>query len=257
MIEPYRSEVDPPILPLRVHSTGNGVRRVQEWLGLHGLGVVIDGDFGPATERAVVSFQRSAALDVAPGLVDRRTWDALTAPLRVASSVVPAAMFGDAAIAIARSHLRYQAREVGGDNCGPWVRHYCRGQSVAWCQGFASTIWADAGRMVGREPPLGLVLDGIWCLFVPRMVNEARARGAFISGREFPPDRGAARTLPGSMFFLRGGPYGYTHVGLVEAMHADGTMTTIEGNTNDDGSANGYEVARRVRRIASSDFGTV
>ena len=57
------------------------------------------------------------------------------------------------------------------------------------------------------------------------------------------------------MFFLRGGPYGYLHVGIVEQAHSDGTMTTIEGNTNHDGSANGYEVCRRVRRIETCDFG--
>lgn len=257
MIDSYRSEVDPPILPVRVHATGVAVRRVQEWLGLHGVGVVIDGDFGPATQRAVGLFQRGPGAPVtAPALgdVDRATWEVLIAPLRGAADIPAKATFGDTVIALADRHLARRAREVGGDNCGPWVRHYCRGPSVAWCQGFASTIWADAARLLGREPPLNLVLDGIWCLFVPRMVLEARTRGRFLDGRELVA-AGNARITRGSMFFLRGGHHGYTHVGLVDGIHADGTMTTIEGNTNDDGSANGYEVARRVRRIASADFG--
>lgn len=222
-----------------------------------GLGVAIDGDFGPATQRAVSNFQRSTAGPVTPatlGDVDRPTWAALTAPLVSASEIPARATFGDTVMGLADRHLARQAREVGGDNCGPWARHYCRGQSVAWCQGFASTIWADAARLLGREPPLNLLLEGIWCLFVPRMVPEARARGRFLDGCELAA-AGAARITRGSMFFLRGGAYGYTHVGLVDAIHADGTMTTVEGNTNDDDSANGYEVARRVRRIASSDFG--
>lgn len=252
MIDRYTVETEPPILPLRIGSTGPGVRRAQEWLGLHGHGVAIDGEYGPATARAMTSFQR-AAFGVLPtdGAVDRPTWDALTAPLRTASDTPARPAFGSAVIALAQIHLERRAREVGGDNRGPWVRHYCRGHSVAWCQGFASTIWNAAARNSGISAPLDLELEGIWCLYVPRMVTEARAKGRFVDGRG-PRD---AAIPKGSMFFLRGGPAGYTHVGLVEALHADGTMSTIEGNTNDDGSANGYEVARRVRRVAGADFG--
>lgn len=253
MLDPYRLETEPPVLPLRVGSTGVGVRRVQEWLGLHGHGVAIDGEFGPATRRAVENFQRQAGRleSNVDGSVDRGTWDELTAPLRAASQLPVSPTYGDAVIAIADRHLRAQAREVGGDNRGPWVRHYCRGHSVAWCQGFASTVWADAARLLGRETPFNLVLEGIWCLFVPTMVTEARRRGRFLDGRQ------PGALIPrGSMFFLRGGQFGYTHVGLVDTVLPDGTMSTIEGNTNDEGSANGYEVARRIRRIASSDFGT-
>ena len=35
---------------------------------------------------------------------------------------------------------------------------------------------------------------------------------------------------------------------------ADGTFATIEGNTNDEGSREGYEVCRRVRGRGSKDF---
>lgn len=249
MIEPYRAETEAP-LNMRAGARGIGVQRVQEWLGLQGVGVAIDGDFGPATERAVREFQGRSRLRI-DGVVDRTTWNWLAGDLIGASPELDGVAFGAAVVELARVHLRRKAREIGGDNRGPWVRHYCRGQSVAWCQGFASTIWADAARGVGGEPPLELVLDGIWCLFVPRLVQEARGRGLFADGRE------GVHPAPGSMFFVRGGPYGYTHVGLVIEAHADGTMTTIEGNTNDDGSANGYEVARRVRRIGASDFALV
>jgi hypothetical protein len=36
-----------------------GVRRVQEWLCLHGFAVAIDNDFGDATEKAVKRFNGS------------------------------------------------------------------------------------------------------------------------------------------------------------------------------------------------------
>jgi len=57
------------------------------------------------------------------------------------------------------------------------------------------------------------------------------------------------------MFFLRGGAYGNTPCRPGRRDPYRRHHDTVEGNTNDDDSANGYEVARRVRRIASSDFG--
>jgi len=256
VIDSYRLETDRPLLPLGEGSTGPAVRRVQEWLGLHGVGVAIDGDYGPATRRGVESFQRNAIVTLPDvnGVVDHQTWRALVAPLAEASEGPLPATFGDAAILLAARHLKARAREVGGDNRGPWVRHYCRGQSVAWCQGFASTIWADAARRLGRAAPIDLVIEGIWCLWVPRVAQEVKACGLFLEGARW--RAGESPAIPrGSMFFLKGGPHGYLHVGLVDAVLPDGTMSTYEGNTNDDGSANGYEVARRIRRVAASDFG--
>lgn len=258
MIDGYRTELDAPVLSLARGSRGPGVLRVQEWLGLHGLGVVIDGEFGPATEAALARFQAAAGLpDRLQGSVDHATWAALTAPL-VRATLKPSAddpgLFGPLAVALASRYLQERAREIGGDNCGPWVRHFCRGYAVPWCQGFASTVWADAARALGLAvPPLALVLDGIWCLYVPRMAAEARARGRFLDGRTIE----VGRIVPaGSQFFLRGGPGGYLHVGLVTAHRGD-LIETIEGNTNEDGSANGYEVARRIRRTITCDYGLV
>jgi hypothetical protein len=247
MIEAYRAELDAPLLPLRVGSKGMPVRRTQEWLGLHGVGVEVDGDFGPATERAVRTFA-----PLSKGMVDAATWQALVSPLAHAASIsVPAAGFGPAVVTLARACLDAEAREAGGDNRGPWVRHFCRGYEVAWCQGFASTVWAQAARATGLPSPLELELDGVWCLYVPRLVTEARRAGRFLDGRQLGRD-----VTPGSMFFLRGGAAGYLHVGIVVRRDGD-TFESIEGNTNTDGSANGYEVARRFRRVESCDFAYV
>lgn len=243
MIDQYRTELDFPLAPMKIGAKGRDVRRIQEWLCLHGAGVLIDGDFGPATERAVREFAPASQ-----GVVDRVTWQALTLPLQQVTTMSVPAGFGNAVVALGRGWLDAKAREVGGDNRGPWVRQACRGFEVAWCQGFASTLYAGAARALGQESPMDLVLDGIWCLFVPRMVTEARAKGLFRSGASNPD------LPPGSMFFLRGGQYGYSHVGIVVRQQGD-TIETIEGNTNDDGSANGYEVARRFRRRQSCDYG--
>jgi hypothetical protein len=46
----------------------------------------------------------------------------------------------------------------------------------------------------------------------------------------------------------------WTHTGFAFNFTAS-TFDTIEGNTNDDGNANGYEVCRRTRKISEGyDF---
>ncbi len=148
MIEPYRTEVDPPLLPLRRGSTGPGVQRVQEWLGLHGIGVLIDGDFGPATEAAVKRFVGSPL-----GVVDRKVWRALTLPLQQVTTMSVPAGFGAAVVALGHAYLNAQAREVGGDNKGPWVRHVCRGFSVAGARASPRRSTPRPRERWGRSPP--------------------------------------------------------------------------------------------------------
>ena len=254
MIEAYLGELRAPFLPLAMGSTDAGVKRAQEWLCFQGFATGIDGDYGPATRAAVIAFQqaRGCLRDHNEGTVDAETWGALSAPLANAEGLsgIVDGSFGEAVCRLARTHLAAKAREVGGDNRGPWVRHYCRGPSVAWCQGFASTLWCNAARrrqMV--DLPIRLVDDqGALSLFVPWVVNQAKAARRFRAGRDPAP-------VPiGSFFFVPGGEYGYLHVGIVTS--DDGTtISTIEGNTNHDGSANGYEVAARFRRKAACDYG--
>ncbi|MDP9388509.1 MAG: peptidoglycan-binding protein [Actinomycetota bacterium] len=61
---------------LKRGAEGPEVRRLQERLVAHGAQLVVDGDFGPATEQAVRSFQQARGLDV-DGKVGPRTWAAL------------------------------------------------------------------------------------------------------------------------------------------------------------------------------------
>ena len=49
---------------LRAGSSGVSVRELQQMLGRAGIAVQVDGDFGPATERAVMEWQRRAGIDV-------------------------------------------------------------------------------------------------------------------------------------------------------------------------------------------------
>jgi hypothetical protein len=55
---------------------------------------------------------------------------------------------------------------------------------------------------------------------------------------------------PGDVFIIDFG-HGLGHTGFVESVSGDGTMiNTVEGNTNDTGSREGYEVCRRQRQVS-------
>jgi hypothetical protein len=65
--------------------------------------------------------------------------------------------------------------------------------------------------------------------------------------------RDATRAQPGSLFLLRRTLAGdWIHVGIVSATAAD-TFTSIEGNTDAQGSRSGFEVCSRTRGWTSKD----
>ena len=59
-----------------------------------------------------------------------------------------------------------------------------------------------------------------------------------------------AEYRPGDLLFLRFSGAAVQHIGLIERVNPDGTLTTIEGNTGTDSDANGGMVMRRVRPIS-------
>jgi len=61
---------------LAVGSKGPDVRRVQEWLNLHGYGLAIDGDFGRVSEDGVRRFQKAKRIRQT-GRVDKKRYDHL------------------------------------------------------------------------------------------------------------------------------------------------------------------------------------
>ena len=264
MLERYTAELRSPALPLVYGATGKDVKRVQEWLTLQGFATGIDGDFGPATRAAVMAFQtaRGCLRDHNEGVVDAETWGPLVAPLVGAEVLQPgASSFGDAVCRIARAHLAAKAREVGGDNRGPWVRHYGRGldQSVVgffpWCQAFANHPWFRAAREMNVPLPFPLTdAGGSPSYYVPWVADSARRAGKFRNGatlKEIVP--------PGSMFFVpgaRGGEHSHIHVGIVLADDGN-VITVVEGNGNDAGGSNGYAVVLRYRKKSTNDYGLI
>jgi peptidoglycan hydrolase-like protein with peptidoglycan-binding domain len=217
---------------LRPGDLGADVERVQRQLLRHGFTPGdVDGQFGGQTQRALVAFQRAKGLS-ADGATGAATWQALEGPVtpRPVTRPVPAA--GDVRsrlLDIARGELG--TRESGGNNNGAvlkYPRAFGRGRE-AYCADFVSWVARRAGLSMNNP-------------FCPSVVNELKRNGDW---------KGRANPQPGDLvLFDWDGDRVADHIGLVESVNADGSITTIEGNT--DNPRTGEEgVWRRTRSLGT------
>ncbi len=234
------------------HDRGNAVKRVQEWLCFHGYNLDIDKDFGPVTQDAVRQFQSDHNLP-GSGKVTKNVFHELTTPLLRAMRPLNVAGRGidELTIACAEQHLAENPVEIGGDNLGPWVRVYMKGNDgpdMLWCAGFSCFILEQATRQAGLRNPVRTTFS------CDSLAKNAQIAGRFLSERAVKSDAAARDTLtPGSLFLCRKTPDDWTHVGIVTRVTTE-LFETIEGNTNDEGNRNGYEVCARRRGYKKKDF---
>ncbi len=227
---------------------GKDVRLAQEWLSFHGFGTAVDGVFGPATELATKTFQTKKGI-TASGVVNAPTQKAMLSPIETVQESIPAGTkpLADLYVAYARRHLKEHPIEIGGQNCGPWVRLYMNGNEGPqwpWCAGFATWVLRQAAQTLGVSMPHPYAFG---CDF---LAAKGQEKGSFFSVRK-PADISLVK--PGYLFLVRRTANDWTHIGIVESVQGD-AMTTIEGNTNDEGSREGFEVCGRTRGINGKDF---
>ncbi len=128
------------------------------------------------------------------------------------------------------------ASQVGvrehGRNRGPEIDGYCRDvpwdpeRADPWCAIFVSSMVKRAADELGVPVPIHLT------------------PGVFTLDEKAPPELRTLHPLEGSIFILAG----HKHTGFVSQVDDDGTIHTIEGNTNQGGSAEGDGVYARTRR---------
>lgn len=149
--------------------------------------------------------------------------------------------------ALAEAALRFARSQVGvsetppGSNRGYMIDEYQRhcGLELAdgepghpWCAAFVS--WCvDKGA---ATVPL-----------IPKFRRSARCFRLVELNRELH----LTRAEPGCVF-VHLNPNGSGHTGFVVAVEADGTLITLEGNTDKGGSSNGGEVMLRTRPASYS-----
>ena len=233
--------------PLGIGNRGKAVRRLQEWLNLRGFGLVVDSDFGPVTAQAVSRFQASARLPTT-GRLDEATFGQLVSPM-VRTLRRPRrgrASLGAMIVDCGKRHLRERPMETGGENRGPWVRLYMQGNdgaAWAWCAGFVRFLLEQARQKLEKPMPIA---GSFSC---DSLAAQARDAGLFVAEGAVAHEA----IPPGSFFLVRRTATDWTHVGVVTSSGPD-AFDTIEGNTNDKGSREGFEVCARTRGYKDKDF---
>jgi hypothetical protein len=229
-------------------SKGRKVKLIQEWLCLHGFYVAIDSDFGPATDSAIREFQKKNGLK-SDGVVGKNTFARLIKPMTDALKPIAAGgkSLARMVVAYAEQHLKQAPLEIGGQNRGPWVRLYMdgnEGPEWPWCAGFASFILKQACRTLDVALPIE---TSVSC---DVLAGQAKQKEIFVSE---PKVKDRTLVTPGSLFLVRRTDTDWVHTGIVRTADND-VFYTIEGNTNDDGSREGYEVCKRIRGYQNKDF---
>ena len=227
------------------------VKLIQEWLCLHGIYVIVDGIFGDATASAVSRFQSRKGLDVPQrAVVDEKTFNYLTYPMTKALDPITTGVrtLNDLIIAYAYQHLEQNPHEVGGQNRGPWIRLYMNGRqgfNYPWCAGFVFFILKCAYSALDLKLPFRSTVS---CDILAR---RAAKKKMFHWGEDIEYE--TTMIKKGSLFLCRKTRSDWTHVGFVTGA-ATNIFNTIEGNTNDEGSREGYELCERIRGYKNKDF---
>lgn len=136
------------------------------------------------------------------------------------------------AISIARSQIG-KAEIPHGSNWGEHVQKYLKSVGItfpaAWCMAFVYYCYSEACKEA--KIPNVLIKTG----------------GVLRQWNEIPKQYKWSVPKVGAIFIMDYGK-GLGHTGIIERIEGD-IIYTIEGNTNDEGSREGYEVARRTRSI--------
>lgn len=252
-----RREIDPPSKTVKRGAKNQTAKRIQEWLNFHDCRTGIDGDFGPATEACVKDFQRMKRKSPT-GEVDENTWKLLVKPMATAlkpPSNVKQMAAQDAVLAVANQHVDQHPIEIGGANCGPWVRLYCEGndgRQWAWCAGFVTLIMQQAYFYREDRPP---IKGSVSC---DTLAAQAKDAGLFVHEREITLGRMDWEEFGAACVFLRRRTStDWTHTGIATAGNgnpAELVFSTLEGNTNDEGVREGFEACRRKRGVAGANY---
>ncbi len=253
---------------IRRGSSGAEVRMCQTLLNKVGLAPgPADGIFGPATHRAVVQFQEKRGLEV-DGIVGPQTW----AGLRERSGMeLDTAQYGTPQRSpggdqqrggsqrpqpepgqrpgrrppanprdeaqLRQEILRVAESQIGttekGENRGGALKYqqfFGRGPEP-WCADFVSWVYSKAGKSTNSP-------------YCPTFVQQLKKQGRW---------KGKNDPQPGDLvFFDWDHDKNPDHVGIVKAVNADGSITTIEGNTanpRDRGQEGVYQKVRGMETI--------
>ena len=225
---------------LKKGAEGDEVKQLQELLNQRGYPVDIDGKFGNKTVNAIRAFQTQNLDQHGQPLVVDGSAGPLTlwslnnlkpfiiGPSAIDYSSIPSEEVGGSlkgrnALKVAIGEMNSGAGEVGGNNCGPWVKKYLDPANIeegnSWCASFVS-----------------------WCVFHSSGEDKTKMPFRYTPGarelfKQFQDKNWTKKIdsgylpLPGDLvFWWRVKSDGWQgHVGFVH-QYKDGMLYTIEGN---------------------------
>lgn len=128
-----------------------------------------------------------------------------------------------------------QEEKPRGSNWGEPVKSYLASVGIpfpaSWCMAFMYWCFKQAAKELGITTPL------------------IKTGGVLNAWQKAPPSVKVTDPQPGDIFIQDHG-HGLGHTGIVERVEGD-ILHTIEGNTNDTGSREGYEVCGKTRKKES------
>lgn len=135
----------------------------------------------------------------------------------------------DEALRVAQSQIGVrETSRNGGPEVDAYLSSVGLGPGYPWCAAFVHWCFAAGAASLGVR-------------------NDCpQTAGALKMWASANPGEIADDPEPGDVFVIDHG-HGLGHVGFVEAVNADGSLATVEGNTNGGGSREGDGVYRRSR----------
>lgn len=152
------------------------------------------------------------------------------------------------AVQFAEGEANAGAREVGGNNAGPFVRKYLNGgrrdakyADLPWCAAFWCWCWWQACRLCERPPPFQYTLSS------GTLLRAFLSRGWYVPLR--PQDAAPPpEPKPGDACFWDFSGNGEPdHVNMVHHVDEGGVLHTIGGNEGSETSGAPVQVKRRGR----------
>ncbi|HEV2890411.1 MAG TPA: CHAP domain-containing protein [Frankiaceae bacterium] len=134
-------------------------------------------------------------------------------------------------LALARKELGY---DEGPNNDNKFAKIAGHANHQPWCASFVVAMFREAGMKLPSESA-----------YTPAMAQGFKKAGCWTN-----------RPSVGAVVFFQWPSMGrIAHVGIVESVRADGSIVTIEGNTNKKGSRTGGSVLRMARRANIAGYG--
>ena len=164
-------------------------------------------------------------------------------------------VLGDIACGYADAAAAAGAREIGGNDQGPWVEQFLNAnhpgeithRGEAWCVAFYLWCWLQALRPLGRELPFRFTRGAIelWARIQEGGGQVWRVVG---SAEQALQDPSAFSLRPGDAMFRDFNGNGEPdHVTMVHHIDADGVIFTIGGNEGKPETGAPVQVVRRDR----------